>query len=249
MSETSSQAVGDVVKLDLVIGDEETSGQNFDESSSEDPPEVLVLRILSTKTRFKFGGLELSVKSPAFEVGKTFSVSLDENNKLAGIDTVSETFDQIKSGDTSRSASRTASPSRSATPASNAGSRRVSLVSSLSLKPARIIVNPADDSDINRGLPLLSARMLIEERLKPHGSSNNVRVKKEAVEEPEIVRYGTPNSDCGRSRGASPCRPEYTMSPSGRTMVSVGVGTTSHPKESIYFDVAKTLRRSKSWRK
>ena len=263
---------GDLVKVDLVI-DETPDGSNGSSSESQDPPEVLVLRILSSKTRFKFGGLEVSVKSPAFEVGKTFAVSLDENNVVAGIEVIEES----RRGENS---SRATSPSRP-TPASSASSavscqRRIS---HLTLKPARIIVNPSDESDSNRGLHSISGRISILELPKVSESEvSESKVSKvpspktncgggnEGSEEPVIMRYGTSED---RSRCVSPSRPELSFSSSGRPelsfsssgrpelsfsssgrpVVSVGIGTTSHPRESLYFDLASTLRRSKSWRK
>ena len=156
---------GDTVTLDLVIDDEnEADPDNFDESTAR---EVVCLRILSSKTRFRFGGLEITVKSPAFEVGKTFSVSLDEQNRLAGIESFKQEqpylpplYSSSSQGNSSPNDSRTVTPL-----SSRPSSRRVSLVGSLGLKPARIVVNPSSANENNEGLPWLSARMTLEEDL------------------------------------------------------------------------------------
>lgn len=159
---------GDCVSLDLVIDDEnETDSSTFDESSAR---EVFSVRILSGKSHFRFGGLEITVKSPAFEVGKTFSVSLDENNRLAGIESFKQDFNPYVPGCVASGSSGVGniSPtsSHSATPcSSHPSSRRVSLVGSLGLKPARIVVNPSSATENNEGLPWLSARMTLEEDL------------------------------------------------------------------------------------
>src|SRR5687768_7512690 len=101
------QGEGDSVKIDLVIGDEtDPTGQDLD---AETASEVICLRILSNRTRFRFGGMEITVKSPAFEIGKTFSVSLDENNRLAGIESFRE-YPLIPTHQRDGSTSRSPSP-------------------------------------------------------------------------------------------------------------------------------------------
>lgn len=156
---------GDTVTLDLVIDDEnDADPDNFDESTAR---EVVCLRILSGKSRFRFGGLEITVKSPAFEVGKTFSVSLDEHNRLAGIESFKQEHPYLPPlYSTSSQGNSSPNDSRTVTPVSSRpSSRRVSLVGSLGLKPARIVVNPSSANENNEGLPWLSARMTLEEDL------------------------------------------------------------------------------------
>lgn len=260
---------GDTVKLDLVITDESDPS---DDLSCDDAAasEVLCLRILSHKTRFRFGGLEISVKSPAFEVGKTFNVALDEHNRLAGIESFKEMQPPSHSEDTSPLHSRSATPS-----GSRPSSRRVSLVSSLGLKPARILVNPSNETEENEGLPLLSARMILEEE-RNHESSVD-RGTREKIKKKKKKR----GSESSRDQSSS--RPHRSPPPSGRSplsspfrrmaspgiirrlmgdgdssdqsssdtpkLVSVGVGTTSDPRESLIFDMEGSLRRCRSCRK
>lgn len=262
------------MKLDLVIAEE---SESTDEASSDDSAakEVLCLRILSPKTRFRFGGLEISVKSPAFEVGKTFTVSLDEHNRLAGIDSYKE-LQPYSSDDLSPFSSRSATPCPS-----RPSSRRVSLISSLGLKPARIMVNPSIESDDNEGLPLLSARLVLEEDPDSgveRGSSRRERNKKKKKHTPNSSRdiSPSPQADSRRQQresptSRSPSSPYYgrTVSPqiirrlmgesesldasssesAGKQLVSVGVGTTSNPRDSLTFALEGSLRRCRSWRR
>ena len=67
------------VKLDLYIDDEEVLHQSHDESADE----VLCLRILSSKTKYRFGGLKVHIESPVFDVGKIFNVEFDEDSEVA----------------------------------------------------------------------------------------------------------------------------------------------------------------------
>ena len=319
---------GDSVKIDLVIGDEsDPSGEDLEESTAT---EVICLRILSNKTKFKFNGMEITVKSPAFEVGKTFAVNLDQNNRLAGIETFQESYshplqnnrhrqesDEGHSNSSSRSVSPCRSPSR-CTP------RRVSLVNSLGLKPARIIVNSSDETEANEGLPLLSARLALEEHFprpsstsggdasspsyspttsSPSSSffrSKSKKNKSHSRDNPSLTfcpQHHPHHHHCTCSRNGSPIHrvvgktcslssPPASLSPSPspfrrtpspskiskligvdyeplpgepgysqatslkpKSFVSVGVGTTSNPKESLYFDLEGTFRRSRSWKK
>lgn len=267
------QGEGDSVKIDLVIGDEtDPTGQDLD---AETASEVICLRILSNRTRFRFGGMELTVKSPAFEIGKTFSVSLDENNRLAGIESFREyPLIPTHQRDGSTSPRRSPSPGRE----SHSSSRRVSLVNSLGLKPARIIVNPSEETEINEGLPLLSARLALEEdatvlpsRGLPLFGSRSKKKGGFVTNNNTSPRNGSP-SPVGRSpspsltplaspfrRTPSPsriskligieCECDDTENTGNKKFVSIGVGTTSSQREDLCFDLQQTLRRSRSWKK
>jgi hypothetical protein len=318
---------GDSVKIDLVIDD--TSDPSGDDNEESTATEVICLRILSNKTKFRFNGMEITVKSPAFEVGKTFAVNLDQDNRLAGIETFKESYSCNQHNNhhqqRSREESHSASSSRSATPCgSKSSSRRVSLVNSLRLKPARIIVNSSDETEANEGLPLLSARLALEEDFSrttsaetgstscsPTPSSpsssffrNKSKKKKQQGKEnplaltacchhqhnqcPSSSRNTSPipihrmightcslSSPTSLSPVASPSPFRRTPSPSKiskligveyepvpgdpgysqalsskkKSFVSVGVGTTSNPKESLIFDLEGSFRRSRSWKK
>ncbi|CAG2178115.1 unnamed protein product [Oppiella nova] len=67
------------VKLDLYIDDEEVLHQSNDESADE----VLCLRILSSQTKYRFGGLKVHIESPVFNIGKIFNVEFDEDSEVA----------------------------------------------------------------------------------------------------------------------------------------------------------------------
>ena len=67
------------VKLDLYIDDEEVLHQSNDESADE----VLCLRILSSKAKYRFGGLKVHIDSPVFDIGKIFNVEFDEDSEVA----------------------------------------------------------------------------------------------------------------------------------------------------------------------
>jgi len=325
------QQQGDSVKIDLVIGDEtDPSGEDLEESTAT---EVICLRILSNRTKFRFNGMEITVKSPAFEVGKTFAVNLDEENRLAGIETFKEYYPvQVQNNHHHRShrhqnetSDRTSSPvhsgssSRSTSPSSrpcSSSTRRVSLVNSLGIKPARILVNASDETESNEGLPLLSARIALEEDFlktkagesslsSPHtpsspSSTSFFRRTSKKNKNPTTslansvsprngsplplhrmfqqtcslssppVSLSPPTSPSPFRRTPSPARiskligEDYyepqpgdlgyssyskTTGSTGKSFVSVGVGTTSNPKESLYFAMEGTFRRSNSWKK
>lgn len=277
---SKSDPLGDSVKLDLVITDESDPSDDLscDETTAR---EVLCLRILSHKTRFRFGGLEISVKSPAFEVGKTFNVALDEENRLVGIESFSDPFQGSRSDDASPLNSRSPTPC-----GSRPSSRRVSLVSSLGLKPARIVVNPSNETEENEGLPLLAARMVLEEE-RPRDSSQDRGTRERSKKKKK--KRGSESSSSGRDHQQPPSSsprsdvPHYAtpasrlspMSSPFRRMaspgiirrlmgdgdssdqsssdtpklVSVGVGTSSSPRESLWFDMEGSLRRCHSCRK
>lgn len=67
------------VKLDLYIDEEEELHQSNEESADE----VLCLRILSSKTKYRFGGLKVHIESPVFDIGKIFNVEFDEDSEVA----------------------------------------------------------------------------------------------------------------------------------------------------------------------
>lgn len=120
--------------VDLFIGDDASP----DASDAPSKTEALCLRILSSKTRFRFGGLQITVRSPAFEVGKIFNVTLDENNSIVGIDSMRDAPSSYESSPDGSS--------RSPTPSPRPGSRKISLVGALAPKPARIIINPSNEN-------------------------------------------------------------------------------------------------------
>ena len=134
---SNTEPIGDSVTLDLFIGEDESSP---DASGQTPRTEAICLRILSSKTRFRFGGLQITVRSPAFEVGKIFNVSLDENNSIVGIDSIRD-MPLSNSWDNSPEGS-----SRSPTPSPRPSSRKISLVGAMTPKPARIIINPSTEN-------------------------------------------------------------------------------------------------------
>jgi hypothetical protein len=67
------------VKLDLYIDDDEVLQTTNDENADE----VLCLRILSSKTKYRFGGLKVHISSPVFNIGKIFNVEFDEDSEVA----------------------------------------------------------------------------------------------------------------------------------------------------------------------
>lgn len=67
------------IKLDLHIDEEEELRQGNHEHADE----VLCLRILSTKTKYRFGGLKIHVRSPVFDVAKIFNVEFDEESEVS----------------------------------------------------------------------------------------------------------------------------------------------------------------------
>ena len=113
-----SKDKADCVSLDLFVGDEDDEPH----SSSQNAVETLCLRILSKRgINYRFGGLQLHVKSPDFHVGKSFHVNLDENNRIDSIESYREPEDSYLFG-----------------------RRRVSLLGSnnLGTSPARILITP-----------------------------------------------------------------------------------------------------------
>lgn len=110
------------VKLDLYIDDDElyTNGTvtggtrhrtpsptNLSHHSSPDcktantnaniedlAEEVLCLRLLSTRTRYRFGGLQIQLVSPVFHVGKLFTVEFDQDSQVSLIKSQQSNLDQ-----------------------------------------------------------------------------------------------------------------------------------------------------------
>ena len=108
----------DCVSLDLFVGDEDDEPS----TTQNNVVETLCLRILTKKgINFRFGGIQLHVKSPDFHIGKSFHVSLDENNHIESIESYREPEDSYLFG-----------------------RRRVSLLggNNLGALPARILVTP-----------------------------------------------------------------------------------------------------------
>lgn len=130
MAHKHKDSKSDCVSLDLFVGDEDDEPT----TSSQNAVETLCLRILSKKgINYRFGGLQLHIKSPDFHVGKSFHVNLDENNRIDSIESYREPED-----------------------AYSFGRRRMSLLGSnnLGTSPARILispkVNPLSNAMINK---------------------------------------------------------------------------------------------------
>ncbi|KAI1292774.1 hypothetical protein HDE_06804 [Halotydeus destructor] len=218
---STSEAVGDSVTLDLFIGEDDEDNESND-SKSEAKTEALCLRILSNeKTRFRFGGLQITVKSPAFEVGKIFNVTLDANNTISGIESFRDSsWDQSPEG----GSTRTPSPKQP-------GSRKISLVGSVAPKPARIIINPSNElASGGEELPILSAHIVVEEK---DAAASSLRARRQ-----EIERIFETMTIAGLNQ------PSNSFS-----KVSIGVGTASSDKDHLRLDTSGNLRRVKSWKK
>lgn len=127
---------GECVKLDLFIGEEETLGSKNEAMATE----ALCLRILTYKTKFRFGGMNVHVRSPAFEIGKSFIVNLDENNIIQGIQSYREND----------------------YPTASSESSSISFLGNFAQKPAKIVVTPAEDI-VDCELPILSADIVVDE--------------------------------------------------------------------------------------
>lgn len=137
-----SKDKSDCVSLDLFVGDEDDEPH----SSSQNAVETLCLRILSKRgINYRFGGLQLHVKSPDFHIGKSFHVNLDENNRIDSIESYREPED-----------------------AYIFGRRRVSLLGSnnLGTSPARILITPKKPPESEAGGGAVAAAV-------PAGESTN----------------------------------------------------------------------------
>lgn len=223
-SDISDDLMGDpnCVSLDLLIGDQDGPG-----ATNEEPHEAICLRIISN-TRFRFGGLQITVKSPAFEIGKVFNVSIDDSNSIVGIDS----FRDVGSMDTN---SPSPGSSRSPTPSPRpSNARKISLVGSLAPKPARIVINPSTNPVASGDdTPTMSAHVVVEER--------NAAILASGVRREEIERIFENLTVSGLRQ------PETSTS-----RVSIGVGTgpcNANEKDSLRLDASGHLRRAKSWKK
>ena len=71
--------------------DRKTSNSNTIEDLAE---EVLCLRLLSTRTRYRFGGLQIHIISPVFNVDKLFNVEFDQESQVSLIKSQQSNLDQ-----------------------------------------------------------------------------------------------------------------------------------------------------------
>ncbi|XP_046919853.2 uncharacterized protein LOC124499892 [Dermatophagoides farinae] len=139
-----------------------SSSTNNIEDTAE---EVLCLRLLSTRTRYRFGGLRVNLISPVFNMDKLFNVEFDQDSQIALIKSQQTSFDQQQQ-----------SPDMSffynnidAQPKSSGG------------KCATIVIEPESEEqkdEITRQLPLLTADLtLLEDTCKTstidHNTNNN----------------------------------------------------------------------------
>lgn len=86
---------GDQVTLELFVGEEgdqppPSIGSSASSSDTSAGLECLSLRILSRHVDFRFGGLQIHVRSPAFAIGKSFQVNLDQHNRISSIESYRE---------------------------------------------------------------------------------------------------------------------------------------------------------------
>ena len=164
---------GDQVTLELFVGEE-----------NEQPPpeasglECLSLRILARQADFRFGGMMIHVRSPAFAVGKSFQVNLDQQNRIASI----ESYREPEFGWSASSMSNRAN----ATPTTGQrGGRRLSLLGGCSpdpANPAKIAIQPPPQDarcshcshcNAQDQLPNLQVDVLVEERSSVIAGSNS----------------------------------------------------------------------------
>lgn len=106
------------VKLDLYIEDDELYANSVNKHRSPSPTlaasssspdrrrkssssniediaeEVLCLRLLSTRTRYRFGGLQVHIISPVFNVDKLFNVEFDQESQVSLIKSQQSNLDQ-----------------------------------------------------------------------------------------------------------------------------------------------------------
>lgn len=66
------------------------SATNIEELAEE----VLCLRLLSTRTRYRFGGLQIHIISPVFNVDKLFNVEFDQESQVSLIKSQQSNLDQ-----------------------------------------------------------------------------------------------------------------------------------------------------------
>ena len=67
-----------------------SSAANIEELAEE----VLCLRLLSTKTRYRFGGLQIHIISPVFNMDKLFNVEFDQESQVSLIKSQQSNLDQ-----------------------------------------------------------------------------------------------------------------------------------------------------------
>ncbi|KAI7685419.1 hypothetical protein SSS_00847 [Sarcoptes scabiei] len=71
--------------------DNQSASANIEETAEE----VLCLRLLSNRTRYRFGGLRINLISPVFNVDKLFNVEFDQDSQIALIKSQQSSFDQL----------------------------------------------------------------------------------------------------------------------------------------------------------
>lgn len=90
------------VKLDLYIEDDDIFAPGYNRRKSPTPSnrsspdyrysatnieemaeEVLCLRLLSVRTRYRFGGLKIHILSPVFSIDKLFNVEFDQDSQVS----------------------------------------------------------------------------------------------------------------------------------------------------------------------
>lgn len=71
--------------------DRRTSSLNIEDLAEE----VLCLRLLSTRTRYRFGGLQIHIISPVFNVDKLFNVEFDQDSQVSLIKSQQSNGEQL----------------------------------------------------------------------------------------------------------------------------------------------------------
>ena len=119
--------------------------------------EVLCLRLLSTRTRYRFGGLRVNLISPVFNMNKLFNVEFDQDSQISLIKSQQSSFDQQQQQQTPDMESFFRNNNDLQQPKSTREGRC-----------ATIVIEPESEEqkdEITRQLPLLTADLTLLEGL------------------------------------------------------------------------------------
>ncbi|KAH9423637.1 hypothetical protein DERP_005217 [Dermatophagoides pteronyssinus] len=130
--------------------------------------EVLCLRLLSTRTRYRFGGLRVNLISPVFNMNKLFNVEFDQDSQISLIKSQQSSFDQQQQ-------QHQQTPDMESFFRNNNDLQQPK--STREGRCATIVIEPESEEqkdEITRQLPLLTADLtLLEETSNPINSSNS----------------------------------------------------------------------------
>lgn len=167
------------VKLDLYIDEDDTLRTAEDETVDE----VLCLRILSSKTKYRFGGLKIHVESPIFAIGKVFNVEFDEDSEVALIKGQEDAILE-------KSSLANAAAVSAVEPCKKAPNEKMT-------KAATIVISPDKNEDLQNS-PTVSADLTLLEVTDNGKATTAPFARKFSLDAKSGCKISDPNSSEGR---------------------------------------------------